>query len=160
MLHTMCGPMAIFLWIDRHDVFGIFVRHSFLLGHRNLAAVLLMCPLRIARIWHDLLDQNFAMLAKTIESNTVKVKKKKNRWKLVLYLASMCSTSYDARSENNSITRISNVVRYGTIVSSSFSSSCAIMYADENLLVSNLLGIYDIQCWLSSLQYLHLANQI
>lgn len=69
----MCAPMAIVPWIDRHDVFGIFVRHSFPQVHQNLAAALLTCQSRIARIWHDLLDQNFAMLARTIESKEKRI---------------------------------------------------------------------------------------
>lgn len=64
----MCEPMAIVPWIYHHDVFGIFALHSFPLVHRNLAMVPLMCPLQIAGIWHDLLDQSFAMHARTIES--------------------------------------------------------------------------------------------
>lgn len=56
------------LLIDRHDGFGIFEHHSFLLVHQNLVKELSMCLLQIVGILHDQLDQNYVMHAKTIES--------------------------------------------------------------------------------------------
>lgn len=57
------------LWIDHHDVFGIFGHHSFLQVHQNLGEELLMYLLQIVGILHDQLDQNYVMHARTIESN-------------------------------------------------------------------------------------------
>lgn len=60
--------MASVRWIDHLDEFGTFVFHSFLLVHRNLAAVPSMCRSRIAKTWLVQLDRSFVEHARTIES--------------------------------------------------------------------------------------------
>ena len=71
--HTMCELMASDQLNDHHDEFGISVYHSCLLEHRILAMKLSMFLLQIEGIWHVQLDQNCAMLARTIESVKMKL---------------------------------------------------------------------------------------
>lgn len=54
---------------DRRDGFGIFEYHSCPRVHRSLGVELSMFPLQIEGTWHVRLDQSYAMLARTIESN-------------------------------------------------------------------------------------------
>lgn len=67
-IFTMCERMEDALSIDHHDEFGTFERHSYLRVRQNLAMVPLMYLSQIARIWHDQLDRNYEVHARTIES--------------------------------------------------------------------------------------------
>lgn len=64
----MYEPMVSVQLSDRRDEFGIFGRRSFLRVRRILVAAPSTYRLRIARISHDQPDQNYAKLARTIES--------------------------------------------------------------------------------------------
>lgn len=64
----MYEPMEDVPLICHHDEFGIFVHRSCLRVRQNLVTAPLMYPLQIAGIWHDPLDQNCVMHARTIES--------------------------------------------------------------------------------------------
>lgn len=75
----MCEPMEDVPLICHHDGFGIFVHHSYLRERQNLAMALSMYPSRIVGTWHDQLDQNYAMHARTIESIKKIARKKLDR---------------------------------------------------------------------------------
>ena len=65
---TMCEPMEDAPLICHHDESGTFVHRSYLRVRQNLVMAPLMYQWRIAGIWHDPLDRNYATLARTIES--------------------------------------------------------------------------------------------
>ncbi len=65
---TMYVQMVSDLLNDHLDEFGIFEFHSYPRVHRSPGGELYWFQLQIEGTWHVRLDQSYAMLARTIES--------------------------------------------------------------------------------------------